>query len=232
MNEVYNLKSKFLRIDKSLLTTFLHCPNLFKNIIDGKIVIPKEWRMIVGEEFHGKVEEFWRSIIIRDGVLYFPPLKSPSPYLNNIYENFKKMVRRRWELSEGDESKFFPIFVEKKFSTNIKLGEWNLELVGKIDMVDKEEDGSLVVVEWKTGRSSMNYKIELDFYNFLLSNLNYKVSKGVVYYPKYDEVEVFNFDEEGKKNVVKILKTIIFHFENDIWYHNYGCECWKLVNNV
>jgi CRISPR/Cas system-associated exonuclease Cas4 (RecB family) len=233
-NQHYNINDKYLRIDKSLLTSFLTCPKLFKQIIDGKIAIPEEWQIVLGSEFHDKVEMFWRNVIVKDGVLYIPPLKSQNNYLNKIYENFKKMVMKRWEYCNGDLKKFFPLFVEKKFISKIELNDWTIELVGKVDMIDMEDDNdkNIIIVEWKTGKPDIKHKVELDFYNLLLSNLGFNVSEGVVYYPKYDEVNVYKLDEEGKSEIIKILKTIIYHLENDIWYHNYDCGCDRNVQQI
>jgi len=226
----YDVNKKYLRIDKSLLITFLSCPRLFKDTLDGKVIVPEEWYITIGGDFHEGVENFWKKVTVVEGVLFIPPLQSKNAQLNKMFENFKNLVKKKWEYSEGNLEKFYPKFVEKKFEARIEVDGWQVELVGKIDMLDMDENGDYVIVEWKTGKPDVKHKIELDFYSLLLSKLGYKVTKGVVYYPKYDVLDVYELDDKGREEILKILKLIIFCFENDIFPHRYGCDCHTFIH--
>lgn len=94
-------------------------------------------------------EEFWQT----DG---YPDKKTRAEY----FEKGKKALKDFWaDYSANPPAEI--LFLEKKFS--FKVGEDVIK--GTIDRVDKRADGSLEIVDYKTGKNKAEGKGRLDFHD-------------------------------------------------------------------
>ncbi len=223
-----------IRISKTLLMAWLECPIKFKNLLEGKVE-EESYSMYLGDMFHYRVADFWRNVIFdsESKKLLLPEIDSKDERLKKMFDNFKKYVMRRWEASHNNLNLFFPKYIERKFETVENVDGEVVELVGVVDMVDSLEDGSYGIVEWKTGsptqKNLRNVKIELVFYKYLLEKNGLKVEKGAVYYPYYNKFFVFDLNESDVDDILKIIKSIVFHLKTNTFYHNLNCRCDKGV---
>ena len=89
----------------------------------------------------------------------------------------------------------------------------NFDISGKLDLVLDLNNGSLEVVDFKTGKSEEKDDFQLRFYK-LLTELNFgqPVSKASFYYLRTGNIKEFNLEKDDlekiKKEVIKKIKKI------------------------
>ncbi|MEM5866355.1 MAG: PD-(D/E)XK nuclease family protein [Candidatus Aenigmatarchaeota archaeon] len=226
------MNEKQIIISKSDLMAFLECPQKFKDLKEGKVKI-EGYRVDIGSGFHLGVDWFWEHISIKDGVPVLPKLPSKDRLLKKLFNNFKEVVKLRWQECNGDLQKFYPIFTEEEFSANTKILDKDVILVGHIDMVDRdEEEGMVIPIEWKTGKVEHSHELEIIFYSYLLTLNNFKVRKGIIYYPFQNKVKIVEVNDEKINRLKKILESMVWHLENNLYYHRPNCGCKEEVKNV
>ena len=218
-------------LSPSSMNSYLNCPKefLFSNIMNIPTQDSDTTRLEYGNAIHSVME--W---IYKDNSEY--------PSLNQILEKFKyeinkrpfssKTVREIYE-KRGLENleKFYPLMVLTKFDKVIKT-EVNLyseldgyKIKGKIDRIDKNDDGTYTIYDYKTGDGSNknsqireggaheDYYNQLKFYKLLfeLQNPDMKVSKTAILYPETKTIIERVFDEEDMQDIKDKIK---FVYEN------------------
>lgn len=141
-------------------------------------------------------------------------------WLDDWYENkahkdeyFKKGKKVLKEFYNNlPEPIIIPKFLEKGF--NVKIGEHTIK--GVIDRVDKLDDGTIELLDYKTGRPKEEDKLSLDdkeqllIYQIAAINvLNEKVSKLTFYYlDNNTSVSFLGEDDDLEKIKQKVVETI------------------------
>jgi len=217
----------------SKIEAFNNCPFQYKlNFILGIPVLEKI-SFIFGKVMHNTLYDFFGSLLIEKKQQDL--FSSKSEKLIPRKEEMLKIYDRHWE-DDGYASKeqreeykkkghemlvnFFEkygaegwpqvLFLEKKF--NIKVGDYLF--TGSVDRIDELSDGSLEIVDYKTGapKSKLDFdgKKQLILYKLAIEELLQKQVKSLSYY--YLETgEKLSFeatDKDIEKLKIEIFKTI------------------------
>ena len=86
----------------------------------------------------------------------------------------------------------------------------NFDISGKFDLIIQNEDETLHVVDFKTGKNENNNNFQLKFYKVLAEeNFKKPVSKASFYFLKSGSVKAFNLNNQTTKNLKReILEKI------------------------
>jgi DNA helicase-2/ATP-dependent DNA helicase PcrA len=143
----------------SQLATFSTCPLQYKYRYIVRIPVPPSAALTFGSAIHRTIKIFYERVkngeklTKRDLLSILDDNWSPDGYGDTTYEN--RMLRQgKTLLSEYYEKGFDPTRIpedlEKPFKIKISR---DLSLVGKIDRVDRLPDGSIEIIDYKTGHA-------------------------------------------------------------------------------
>ncbi len=213
------------RFSFSQLTAFENCPLQYKFAFILKIPVPSDKAsLIFGRLMHNVLYEFLLPLSQGGQADLFAKKPDFKEYINwarlkNIYQkrfisdgyNSKKEAEDYYNeglnnlklfLQQIKEQKPELLYLEKNFSFRLN----NDIIKGTIDRIDKNLDGSLNVIDYKTGNSkeklSYKDKKQLIIYQlFLESSLNLKVSNLSYYYLKDGTKQTFTASDDEKIKV-------------------------------
>jgi DNA helicase-2/ATP-dependent DNA helicase PcrA len=152
----------------SQLQTFSTCPLQYKYRYIVRIPVPPSAALTFGSTIHRTIKTFYERVkngeklTKRDLLLLLDDNWSPDGYGDMTYE--QKMMRQgKTLLSEFYEKGFDPSRIpedlEKPFKIKITK---DLSLVGTIDRVDRLPDGSIEIIDYKTGHAPTTRNAEDD----------------------------------------------------------------------
>ena len=104
-----------------------------------------------------------------------------------------------------------------------------VKLHGYPDRVEKLEDGSLLIVDFKTGRQISHTEddiyscLQIVIYAYLMESKGYKVSGGEYRYIRLNKSVSCKYDEEMKDKLSELLNTFKDMMENG--YFPCGLDC-------
>lgn len=217
---IFNLppfKSK--RVSYSQLDTFKSCPLKYNYRYIMKVPTPPSHAANFGSSVHETLNEFYK--LLKKGE------KVSLEKLKELYEKswipygFESKEHEGIRYDKGLEmlTKFYetnsnpwvvPAFLERPF--NLKLGEYMLS--GRIDRIDKLDDGTYEVIDYKTGRmkSNPNLKndLQLSIYALACRDIfGIQVSKLSLYYLEDNEkISTERTDEQLNKIVNDVEETV------------------------
>lgn len=182
-----------MKLSKSKINTYLKCPKEFKFQYIDKIEMPPNKYMALGSDVHLIAEKFTDKF--GDDITDINIQKE----LDIIAYDDLDMG---YDLSlhiDGLSSFFTHVFVEndyKLFSAEEYLYDKKNNFSGICDIILKNEDNNLVVIDYKTSNSNSfsKYRLELCYYKMLVEN---------VYKRKVDSVGVF-FTKNGRLRLLDI----------------------------
>ena len=186
-------------LSKSKVNTYLKCPLEFKFQYIDEIEVPQNKYMALGSDVHLVAEKFAEKfgddlddINIENELLKIAHDEDIGYDLTEHLDNLGSFFKR--------------IFVENKyklFSQEEYLIDEDHRFSGICDIILEDENGELIVIDYKTSKSSSfsKYRRELCYYKLLVENVYGKtVSQVGVYFTKNDKLRLLEIcDEENKR---------------------------------
>ena len=204
-----------MKLSKSKINSYLKCPLEFKLQYIDEIECKPNKYMILGSDVHSIAETFADKF---------------GDELDNVdIENELTRIAYDLNLYDLDEhvenlaSFFREVFVEndyKLFSQEEYLLDETHRFSGICDIILEDENGDLVVIDYKTGNSNSfsKYRRELCYYKLLVENVYDRDVTGVgVFFTKNGRLRLLDVcDEENKR---KFLHSREIDEAIDTFYH-------------
>ena len=185
-------------LSKSQVKLFQECPYKWKKHYIDFVVSKSSPQQERGSQIHKEIEDFYKNIDveIKDNKPVIKPKKDLSQIQNFVdFEN--KRITKCMKDGKLDESLFKPMYQELKLE-NPKIG-----LKGIVDAVFLNEDGKLIVIDWKSGKYNpygfWRYRFELALYKELFEKsveCKYKVGYWGIYFIDADKLVVEEVSQE------------------------------------
>lgn len=204
----------------SQLSTFTTCPLQYKYRYIVKIPVPPSAALTFGDSMHRTVRAFYD--LVRQGVK--PTLETLLRLLEDHWSSigygdkaYEQKMKKRGEAllrgfyEKGYDPNIIPSALEEPFKIKITP---SLTLGGKIDRIDTHADGTIEIIDYKTGQSPKGKDVardpQLTVYALSIVDNN-------VYKKKPDQVFVsFYFFEDQKKVTGKRTKEELVQAKLDI----------------
>lgn len=162
------LRQEITYLSYSQLDTFLTCPLQYKYRYMLRIPVPPSAALSFGDTMHRTIKAFYESVRAGDNpskedlLLLLDKHWLPLGYRDKAYE--AKMKSHGKELlagfyDKGYDPKRLPEKLEEAFKIKITP---RLTLGGKIDRVDRKPDGSVEIIDYKTGQAPKNRDVTQD----------------------------------------------------------------------
>lgn len=153
------IKFKVMRISYSALETFKRCPLKFKFQYVDKIRTPKSKEALFGTLLHSALKILHEPGLIiptEEEILKFISNKWDSSIYSSEQEStlsFAQAIKIMKDYySKNYPSQFTVLALETMFEVPLQVGAEKHLITGKIDRVDKNEDGLLEVIDYKTSK--------------------------------------------------------------------------------
>ena len=188
-----------MKLSKSKVNSYLKCPLEFKFQYIDEIEVPQNRYMALGSDVHSIAEKFTEKF---------------GDELENV-NTHNELLKIAHELDIGYDltahidnlaSFFDEMFVEndyKLFSNEEYLLDEENRFSGICDIILEDDDGNLVVIDYKTSKSSSfsKYRLELCYYKLLVENVYKKdVSNVGVFFTKNGRLRLLDVcNEENKR---------------------------------
>ena len=187
-----------MKLSKSKVNSYLKCPLEFKFQYIDEIEIPENKYMALGSDVHLIAEKFTEKFgdDICDIDTYNELLKIAhdldmeydlTAHIDNLSTFFDEMfVENDYSLFSNEE---YLLDEENRFS-------------GICDIILEDENNELVVIDYKTGRSSSfsKYRLELCYYKLLVENVyDRKVSAVGIFFTKNGKLRLLDVCDEDNK---------------------------------
>ena len=229
----YELPSRF---SFSQIASFANCPLQYKNNFILRIPVPEKQSLQFGRLMHNVLKDFLTPLMVDTiaQMSLFGASMQSKPELN--LRGLMKIYRERWVDSGYDSEKerneykekggnalkgFFEnldlnnlpkvVAIEKAFLLKIASASGDFVMRGSIDRVDELGDGSLEIIDYKTGNAKEKLiaddKRQLIIYKIALEEIYKKtVSKLTFYYLENSTSVSF---ESGVKDEEKVREKLI-----------------------
>ena len=186
-----------MKLSKSKVNTYLKCPLEFKFHYIDEIEVPKNKYMALGSDVHLIAEKFTEKFgddlddVNIDNELLKIAYNLDIGYIDDHIDNlglfFKKaFVENDYKLFSQEE---YLLDEENRFS-------------GICDIILEDENGNLIVIDYKTSKSASfsKYRRELCYYKLLVENVMQKpVSRVGIYFTKNGRLRLLDVCEEDNK---------------------------------
>lgn len=187
-----------MKLSKSKINSYLKCPLEFKFQYIDEIEVPENKYMALGSDVHLIAEKFTEKF---------------GDDISDI-DTQNELLKIAYNLDIGYDltthitnlSSFFEdIFVEndyKLFSSEEYLLDEKNRFSGICDIILEDENGDLVVIDYKTSKSSSfsKYRLELCYYKLLVENVyNRNVSSVGVFFTKNGKLRLLDVCDEDNK---------------------------------
>ncbi|MBN2096763.1 UvrD-helicase domain-containing protein [Candidatus Peregrinibacteria bacterium] len=221
-------KSPITNFSYSQLTTFERCPRQYEYSFILKIPTPPTANLSFGSTLHNTLLEFYRAVQQNKQASLFTEYDDDLSLkkLLRIYEEKwipygyegKAHMETRKERGKEILTKFYDKFkddiprveyLEKSFK--LKVGGYTIS--GRIDRADKLSDGTLEIIDYKTGKSRSQKQVDEDLqlalYALATSQcFNQPASRLTLYFLDEDEVVTTEPDEKTLQKVEAQVKTL------------------------
>ena len=188
-----------MRLSKSKINTYLKCPLEFKfQYIDEIEAEPNKY-MILGSDVHSVAETFaerfgdeLERVDIENELIKIANDLDIGYDIENHVENLGVFFRQVFV--EGDY---------KLFSQEEYLHDENHRFSGICDIILEDENGDLVVIDYKTSNSNSfsKYRRELCYYKLLVENVyGREVSRVGIFFTKNGRLRLLDVCEEDNKS--------------------------------
>lgn len=156
-----------MRISYSALDTFTTCPAQYKFQYVDRIKVPKIKEAVFGSLIHEVLKMFHEpsrlSPLSEDELLkYFTQKWEPSVYQDSQEEAFAfhqgiELLKKYYQVNQS--LTFNIVNLETSFEAPILDGQEFNQVTGRIDRIDKLDDGTFEVIDYKTGKKMPPQKI-------------------------------------------------------------------------
>jgi CRISPR/Cas system-associated exonuclease Cas4 (RecB family) len=212
-----------MRLSKSKINTYLKCPLEFKFQYVDEIEVEPNKYMVLGSDVHSVAETFadkfgdeLDKVNIRNELLKISNDLDMSPDISPHVDNLSLFFKE--------------VFVDndyKLFSQEEYLHDETHRFSGICDIILEDENGDLVVVDYKTSDSGKfsRYRLELCYYKLLVENVfDRNVSSVGIFFTKNGRLRLLDVCEEDNKR--KYLNSTEINEAIDTFY-----DVRKQVNN-
>jgi len=228
-SEILNPKqSQITKFSYSQLTTFERCPRQYEYSYVLKIPTPPTSNLSFGSTLHNTLLEFYRAVQQSKQASLFTEYDDDLSFekLLRIYEDkwipygyeSKAHMETRKERGKEILTKFYDKFkediprveyLEKAFK--LKVGDYTI--TGRIDRADKLSDGTLEIIDYKTGKAknqkTVDEDLQLALYALATSQcFNQPASKLTLYFLDEDEVVSVEPSEKTLQKAEDQVKTL------------------------
>ena len=231
--------NSLMRTSYSALETYIQCPRKYAYQEIEKIKAPKSKEALFGTAVHGALQYMFS----KDPL--FPTLEEILAQFRESFDAKKIIIedeRKRFlGLGEKIITQFYKknppwnfgvIDLEARFETVLTdpLDQKTHVLVGKIDRIDKHEDGTYEVIDYKTSRklpaqSDVDKNMQLAVYQLGLKNrwpeLNPSDIQLSLYYLRANEKLSTSRSEEDLKKTEEEILSLIHSIEESIEKDNF-----------
>lgn len=215
-----------MKLSKSKINSYLKCPLEFKFQYIDEIEVPENKYMALGSDVHLIAEKFTERF---------------GDDLTDV-DTQNELLKIAHDLDIGYDltahisnlgSFFDDVFVEndyKLFSFEEYLLDEKNRFSGICDIILEDENGDLIVIDYKTSKSSSfsKYRLELCYYKLLVENVyNRKVSSVGVFFTKNGRLRLLDIcDEDNKRKYlnqseidesIKTLRQVRSSINNEIF---------------
>ena len=210
-----------MKLSKSKVNTYLKCPLEFKFQYIDEIEMPSNKYMALGsdvhliaERFSQKFEDDLDDVDIENELLKIVEEEEIGYDLTDHIDNLGSFFRRAFVDND------YKLFCQEEYL----LDEEN-RFSGICDIILEDENGDLIVIDYKTSKSSSfsKYRLELCYYKLLVENVFGKpVSRVGIFFTKNGRLRLLDVcDEENKRyylNDSEIQEAIdtLHHVRKDI----------------
>lgn len=187
-----------MRLSKSKVNSYLKCPLEFKFQYIDEIEVPQNKYMALGSDVHLIAEKFTEKF--GDDIVEIDTRKELLKIAHDLDIGYDLT-----EHIDNLESFFEEVFVEnnyKLFSNEEYLHDEKNRFSGICDIILEDENGDLVVIDYKTSKSSSfsKYRLELCYYKLLVENVyNKNVSSVGVFFTKNGRLRLLDICNEDNK---------------------------------
>jgi len=159
-----------MRISYSQISSYQRCPHRYQLQYVQRLPVPKRGELLLGSIVHGALKFMHepkgpRLPAEEEVIAEFCRLwkgeeeNIPEGERTALFEDGVNMLRRHYERAVSRQEPRFTADVERFFS--LPFGEGNA-ITGKIDRIDALGDGTIEVLDYKTGRRGMPVQGEVD----------------------------------------------------------------------
>ncbi|MBU0998438.1 ATP-dependent helicase [Patescibacteria group bacterium] len=228
----------------SQINTFQICPLHYKLRYIFKVPTPQTASQSFGTSVHATLKDFYNLVLSGKR----PTEKLIFECLRNswVKEGFKtkKHERKFYEkgklylagfLKEGFDPKNLPVALEKPFTIPLKLEDKNvkpLKIGGVIDRVDVFSDGSIEIIDYKTGANIPSQKevdknLQLSFYGIAATEIPEELFNKK---PEQIRLSLYYLDEQEKITTVRTKEDLekakmeIFKIRDEIEKSDFACS--------
>ena len=188
-----------MKLSKSKVNTYLKCPLEFKFQYIDEIEVPSNKYMALGsdvhlvaEKFSEKFEDNLDDVDIENELLKIAHEENIGYDLTDHIDNLGSFFKRAFV--END----YKLFCQEEYIVD----EEN-RFSGICDIILEDENGELIVIDYKTSKSSSfsKYRLELCYYKLLVENVFEKpVSRVGIYFTKNGRLRLLDVcDEQNKR---------------------------------
>ena len=187
-----------MRLSKSKVNSYLKCPLEFKFQYIDEIEVPQNKYMALGSDVHLIAEKFTEKF--GDDIVEIDTRNELLKIAHDLDIGYDLT-----EHIDNLESFFEEVFVEnnyKLFSNEEYLHDEKNRFSGICDIILEDENGYLVVIDYKTSKSSSfsKYRLELCYYKLLVENVyNKNVSSVGVFFTKNGRLRLLDICNEDNK---------------------------------
>lgn len=238
----------------SQIETFFTCPLQYRYQYIQNIPITQQANESFGISIHKTLEIFYKKFINNKNLTlknlleiyhksWVPIGYSSSNHERRMKEEGEKMLTNYFKTFHKDSLTI--LFLEKKFK--IKLTP-KINLIGKIDRIDKNTDSEIELIDYKTGKKpeeeEIKKSVQLGLYALVAKDknfLNFPLSqiKLSFYYLQFNEKISFKLKKEDIQKVKKTIFEVIEKINQKLFDPKVGpwcdfcpfkilCEAWQI----
>lgn len=187
-----------MKLSKSKVNTYLKCPLEFKFQYVDEIEVPQNKYMALGSDVHllaerfvDKFEDRIEDVNIENELLKIAHEENIGYDVSDHIDNLGSFFREVFVVNDY-----------KLYSNEEYLLDEKNRFSGICDIILEDENGELVVIDYKTGNSSSfsRYRLELCYYKLLVENVCERpVSQVGVFFTKNGRLRLLNVSENDNK---------------------------------